>query len=46
MNNETHFDCPICNNQILVENMTNHLLDHLEKECDDFSSNVNKNNLN
>lgn len=42
MTSETHFDCPICNNQILVKNMTSHLLCHLEKECEDFSLTVNK----
>lgn len=40
---ETHFDCPICENRIRIEHMTEHILDHFEEECEDFSLTVKKN---
>ena len=39
---ETHFDCPVCNNQIRIEDMAEHILEHFKEEYDDFSLAVKK----
>lgn len=32
MTSETHFDCPICNEYVLVEEMKIHFINHINKK--------------